>query len=136
MTGVVRLVGARSRRPVRDALGEGERQELRFRCDQRRCEELRITGGLLDALADRDRADVQAQENGRVTEKGNIIGGVTYTVVAVWSECASNRSVRERQPCDPGADPREHQRALGREPERRAEKIQRVIAERAQRLLP
>src|SRR2546426_5026107 len=133
---VVRLVGARSRRPVRDALAEDERQELRFRRDQRRGEELRIAGGLLEALADRDRADVQAQENARVTEKGNIIGGVTYTVVAVWSEGVSNRPVCEREPCDPRADPRDHQRALGREPERRAEDIERVVAERAQSFLP
>src|SRR5256712_6361311 len=133
---VVRLVGARSRRPVRDALGEGERQELRFRCDQRRGEELRIAGGLLEALADRDRADVQAQENARVTEKGNIIGGVTYTVVAVWSEGGSGGAGREREPRDPRAGPPPHPRPLGRAPERRAAGIKRGGAQRAPGPLP
>src|SRR5439155_7413479 len=136
LPGVVGLAGPRAPCPVGDALGEGGGQELCLRRDQRGVKELRVAGGLPEALADRDRADVETEEHAGVAEERDIVRGVAELVVPVRRQRLADGAVGQREPRDAGADPAEDQRALGRESERRGQEVERVVAEDTEGLLP
>src|SRR5207245_8512926 len=136
LPGVVGLAGPRAPCPVGDALGEGGGQELCLRRDQRGVKELRVAGGLPEALADRDRADVETEEHAGVAEERDIVRGVAELVVPVRRQRVADGAIGQREPGDAGADPAEDQRALGRESERRRQEGERVVAAGTQGRLP